>query len=172
MSHSMTFPSLTTAVSRYLMANRVAMVQLCHFHKVIINCSINGLALKAIGAHLHSCLPARFFCTLVLCNTSGSNLRELCSRCRQSGARDSLRRDSRNRWACRRRDWLGGNRPQQRHSSCQPCTMLNLGGRQDVFKNVWGNENYSFASYRDCSLLQLKYLYETSGNMLHFLFLA
>lgn len=56
-----------------------------------------------------------------------SDLSELCSRCRQSEARGSLRRDSTKRWVCFRRDWLGGNRPQQSHSSCQPCSMLNLG---------------------------------------------
>lgn len=63
---------------------------------------------------------------MVLCAGDVKYLSELCSRCRQSEAMCSLRRDSRKRCACLTRAWLGGNRPQQSHSSCQPCSTLNL----------------------------------------------
>lgn len=55
-----------------------------------------------------------------------SDLSELCSRRRQSEASGSRSLDSRKRRANLRSGWLGGNRPQQSHSSCQPCSMLNL----------------------------------------------
>lgn len=59
-----------------------------------------------------------------------ADLRELCSLCRQSEARVSWQREFRKRWVCFRSDWLGGNRPQHSHSSCQPCSTLNLVTRQ------------------------------------------
>lgn len=80
--------------------------------------------------HPSRCMLLGTVCSWRVTRRVGANLNELCSRCRQSAERASLRRDSRKRWVCLRRDWLGGNRPQQSHSSCQPCSMLSLGDGQ------------------------------------------
>lgn len=68
-----------------------------------------------------------------VCGGSSPDLNELCSRCTQSEASGSVRRDSRNRCACFRSGWLGGKRPQHNHSSCQPCSTLNLQMESEPF---------------------------------------
>lgn len=49
-----------------------------------------------------------------------------CSLCRQAADSGSLGLDSKKRWVCFSKAWLGGKSPQQSHNSCQPRSILNL----------------------------------------------